>query len=137
MTVYIVRAVGVNRIKVGVTDDLPRRLTELQAGCPVPLELVKAVEAGRDTEASIHGLMADFHCHNEWFIEDGALPIALRWAEITEAAAANAGSLLAKHLPPEALDGLKANLYAAGAKIVADALTNITGQSIMDRRYGT
>lgn len=33
-------------------------------------------------------------------------------------------------------DFLRSNLYAAGAANIANELTNITGQSIMDRRYG-
>lgn len=44
--------------------------------------------------------------------------------------------LIAEHVPGAAWDALKANLYAAGAANIANALTNITGEAIMDSRYG-
>lgn len=50
-------------------------------------------------------------------------------------AAKEAASIIAEHVPGEWWDGLKANLYACGAANIANELTNITGQSIMDARY--
>lgn len=58
-------------------------------------------------------------------------------ADVKIRAAKECAEIIAEHVPGEAWDGLKANLYAAGAKAVADALTNLTGNSVMDRRYGT
>lgn len=55
-------------------------------------------------------------------------------ADVKARAAKEAAEIIAEYVPAEAWDGLKANLYASGAKMVADALTNITGQSVMDRR---
>lgn len=54
-------------------------------------------------------------------------------ADVKARAATEAAEIIAEHVPGEWWDSLKANLYAAGAKHVADALTNITGESIMDR----
>lgn len=51
-------------------------------------------------------------------------------------AAQEVAEIIVEYVPADAWDGLKANLYAAGAAAVANALTNITGQSIMDRRHG-
>lgn len=56
-------------------------------------------------------------------------------ADVKDRAAKSAAETIAEHVPGEWWDGLKANLYAAGAKNVADALTNVTGEAIMDRRY--
>lgn len=56
-------------------------------------------------------------------------------ADVKARAAKESAEIIAEYVPADAWDGLKANLYAAGAKAVADALSNITGQSIMDRRY--
>lgn len=50
-------------------------------------------------------------------------------------AAKEVASIIAEHVPGEWWDGLKANLYACGAANIANELTNITGQSIMDARY--
>lgn len=57
-------------------------------------------------------------------------------ADVKVRAAREVASMLAEHVPGEWWDALKANLYAAGAANIAHELTNITGQSIMDRRYG-
>lgn len=56
--------------------------------------------------------------------------------DVKSRAAREVASMLAEHIPGEWWDALKANLYAAGAANIATELTNITGQSIMDRRYG-
>lgn len=56
-------------------------------------------------------------------------------SDVKARAAKECAEIIAEYVPAEAWDGLKANLYASGAKAVADALTNITGQSIMDRQF--
>lgn len=56
-------------------------------------------------------------------------------ADVKSRAVREVAETLAEHVPGEWWDGLKANLYAAGAKAIADELTNVTGNSIMDRRY--
>lgn len=58
-------------------------------------------------------------------------------SDVKARAAKEVAEIIAEHVPGDAWDAIKANLYAAGAKNIADALTNITGQSIMDRRYGS
>lgn len=56
--------------------------------------------------------------------------------DVKERAAKEVAEIIAEYVPADAWDGLKANLFAAGASSIAIALTNLTGQSIMDRRYG-
>lgn len=56
-------------------------------------------------------------------------------ADLKSRAAKEVAEMISEHIPGHAWDGIKANLYAAGAKNIAIELTNITGQSIMDRRY--
>lgn len=55
--------------------------------------------------------------------------------DVQDRAAREIAEILAEKCEPDMWDGIKANLYAAGAKRIADALSNITGQSIMDGRY--
>lgn len=57
-------------------------------------------------------------------------------ADVKSRAAKEVAEMLAEHVPGEWWDAIKSNLYAAGAKNIANEFTNITGQSIMDRRYG-
>lgn len=54
-------------------------------------------------------------------------------ADVKVRAAREVASLIAEHVPGEWWDAVKANLYAAGAANIAHELTNITGQSIIDR----
>ncbi|WP_062560347.1 ParB N-terminal domain-containing protein [Paracoccus aminovorans] len=53
--------------------------------------------------------------------------------DVKDRAAKEVAEIIAEHVPGEWWDGVKANLYAAGARNIADALTNITGQSLMDK----
>ncbi len=54
--------------------------------------------------------------------------------DVKERAAVECAEIIAQHVPADAWDGLKANLYAAGASNIANALTDVTGHSIMDQR---
>lgn len=57
-------------------------------------------------------------------------------ADVKDRAARAVAEVMAEHVPGAAWDNLKANLYAAGAANIANELTNITGEAVMDRRYG-
>lgn len=54
-------------------------------------------------------------------------------ADVKSRAAREVAEMIAEHVPGEWWDAVKSNLYAAGAKNIADALTNITGESVFDR----
>lgn len=53
--------------------------------------------------------------------------------DVKSRAAKEVAEIIAEHVPGEWWDAVKANLYAAGASNIAHELTNITGQSVMDR----
>ena len=54
-------------------------------------------------------------------------------ADVKARAAKEVAEIIAEHVPAEWWDAVKSNLYSAGAKSIADQLTNITGESIMDK----
>lgn len=56
-------------------------------------------------------------------------------ADVKARAAKEVAEIIAEHVPGEWWDAVKSNLYAAGASNIANALTNITGEAIMDKRY--
>lgn len=56
--------------------------------------------------------------------------------DVAERAIREAASIIIEHVPAEYWDGLKANLYAGKCGALANEISNITGQSIMDRRFG-
>lgn len=53
--------------------------------------------------------------------------------DVKARAAKEVAEIIAEHIPGEWWDAVKANLYAAGAANIAKELTNITGESVMDR----
>lgn len=55
--------------------------------------------------------------------------------DVKARAAREVAGIISEYVPGEWWDSLKANLYAAGAANIAHELTNITGQSIMDKRF--
>lgn len=56
-------------------------------------------------------------------------------ADVKSRAAKEVAEILAQHVPGEWWDALKSNLFAAGANGIAHEFTNITGESLMDRRF--
>lgn len=57
-------------------------------------------------------------------------------ADVKARAAKEVADIIAEHVPGEWWEAVKSNLYAAGAANIANALTNITGEAVMDRRAG-
>jgi len=55
--------------------------------------------------------------------------------DVKDRAANEVAQIIAEYVPGEWWDALKANLYAAGASNIANALTNTVGQSIMDHKH--
>jgi predicted DNA-binding transcriptional regulator AlpA len=55
-------------IKIGVADDIPQRLKDLQIGNPEKLELLRVVKGGgHDAEKYFHSVFEKFHIRGEWF----------------------------------------------------------------------
>lgn len=59
----------VHRVKIGITDNLWARMTQIQANSPVSLRLLAYSE--RDNaqydEKNLHRLLSKYHVHGEWF----------------------------------------------------------------------
>jgi len=53
--------------------------------------------------------------------------------DVKARAAREVAEIIAEHVPGEWWDAVKSNLYAAGASNIAHELTNITGQSVLDK----
>lgn len=75
---YTVKALGTQYHKIGITDNIERRLGELQNGNPNELHIEKIVEfQDRDTalkaERFVHSTlkMAGMHVRGEWFVLPG------------------------------------------------------------------
>lgn len=82
--VYFVQQGNGGPIKVGTTNDLQRRLAQLQTASPSDLVLIAVAPGGAELEASIHARCAEFRLRGEWFRAEDALLDAI--AEVTRVA---------------------------------------------------
>lgn len=133
-TIYILRAIGTGRVKIGISDDVGRRMTEIQAMCPVQLELVGTLEhADFALEATMHSLAREHWSHGEWF-DEAALKKVLRHFAIVRSSTKECAQMLADYIPPARWPELMENLALGtdGMGLLTE-FTNITGQSIIDR----
>ena len=132
-TVYIIRAIGVHMIKIGITSDIERRVAEISSMSPVKLEIVDLLHGvGFGVEATVHELMYDHRSHGEWFNEDG-LEIALRWFCIVRKAANDIAAMLSSRCDMEEKQILVDLLRRSGATNIAmalDAFVNETGAGV-------
>ena len=67
MAVYFIQNTTTRSIKIGWTDNLPRRLKALQTSCEHELILLCSVSGGRELERSVHRRLASHHIRGEWF----------------------------------------------------------------------
>jgi hypothetical protein len=65
--VYFAEGVGLDRIKIGVTTNVPRRVATIDAHSPVPVRLLGVEGDGRAREAALHREFARFRVRGEWF----------------------------------------------------------------------
>lgn len=100
------------------------------------LDRLKKVEPGEQVE-TVNRALAGIARQAE---RDRAETLASRnksrvEADVKQRAAQEVAELLSLHIPPDAWDGLKANLYAAGATNIAGMFTNLTGNSVMPDQW--
>lgn len=68
--IYAIRAAGTDFIKFGSAADVQQRLSTLQTGCPLELEIVAICHGSTPEEAYIHHVLmtkAKAHQRGEWF----------------------------------------------------------------------
>jgi hypothetical protein len=66
MPVYIIRAGQHGPVKIGFTNDLAKRLVELQVGNHERLTILRIFEGGQAEEAQLHERFAENRLHGEW-----------------------------------------------------------------------
>jgi len=70
--VYFILAEGVNKIKIGIAEDVRKRLAGLQTSSPVVLSIYGFIQfsnayRARKAEQAYHKLFESKRSHNEWF----------------------------------------------------------------------
>lgn len=68
LSVYFIQPVGGGLVKIGVSYSPHARLSALQIGCPVELQIIKTIPAVRNkTERDVHRAFAAHRVRGEWF----------------------------------------------------------------------
>lgn len=65
--VYLIGSPASRLVKIGHSDDVPRRLADIQRMSPVPLSLLWQHPGGAELEARLHRVFAGRRAHGEWF----------------------------------------------------------------------
>jgi len=70
--VYLLRAGDTNSYKVGITQDIKNRLSQIQTGSPIKIEVVythefKTIDSARIVENKVHKILSSHRLHGEWF----------------------------------------------------------------------
>jgi hypothetical protein len=65
--VYFIEAIGLNRIKIGVSDNPKKRLKQLATSSPVPLLLKGITSGGHGAEKYLHRRFEHLRLNKEWF----------------------------------------------------------------------
>lgn len=79
--VYIIGNVGNRLYKIGISNDVSKRLRALQTGSPYALTVIEACqcEDPRSVERKLHGICSSFRLQGEWFqMNQNFLSIAVR-----------------------------------------------------------
>lgn len=65
--VYFIEAVGLDRVKIGTSVKLSRRLRAIQTYCPVRTRVLLVVAGDPKLESRLHRRFRTFRLHGEWF----------------------------------------------------------------------
>lgn len=75
--VYLIGSTGSPLVKIGTTNDLGRRLRDIQNMSPAPLSVLWHAEGGLALEQALHSRFGKYRKHGEWFDFGRRDPIAL------------------------------------------------------------
>ena len=65
--IYFIEAIGSECVKIGVSDTVEKRLTDLQCGCPHELKLLGTIHGGFGIEKILHRYLKRMRVRGEWF----------------------------------------------------------------------
>lgn len=71
--IYVIANLEFKVCKIGFSNNVHSRLTQIQTGCPFPLEIYKVFKGNMKQERRIHQKYKHFRMKGEWFKFDGIL----------------------------------------------------------------
>ena len=66
-SVYLLRAIGTDRYKIGYATNIEKRVKSISTGCPFPLRVVASRRGAPEHEYWLHHKLARWRVHLEWF----------------------------------------------------------------------
>jgi len=75
--IYLIGSADHKHVKLGTTENVARRLRELQTGSPVQLQVLWTSPGGRPLEKALHRKLDAYRQHGEWFDLSGHDPVEL------------------------------------------------------------
>lgn len=91
--IYFLQCQTTKLIKIGITNNVKNRVTDIQVSCPTKLVLIGSVPGHRSFEYSLHQRFADARVRGEWF---SPVPELLEFIKARETAKIFAAELDAK-----------------------------------------
>jgi hypothetical protein len=82
LTLYILRALPSGRIKIGISDDFPKRLSQIRRGNSEGVEVLRTYQDNdatyiRELERDLHEELSGVCDHHEWFYGGPELQAAI------------------------------------------------------------
>lgn len=77
MIYFIQAADGTGPIKIGHTEQIFKRLSDIQTHSPIKLKILKVIEGDRVLEVSLHRRFVRLMTHGEWFLPDDTLMVTI------------------------------------------------------------
>lgn len=71
--VYVVGNINAKICKIGFSTNVFKRISGIQTGCPIPLEIICVVHGTIEIEKKLHKKYKDFRMNGEWFRYEGLL----------------------------------------------------------------
>ncbi|MGL5881287.1 MAG: GIY-YIG nuclease family protein [Xenococcaceae cyanobacterium] len=71
--VYLIGNKRDGLIKIGVSQNVEKRLKDLQSVYKTPLEIIATKRGSFDAEKELHKKFSQFRRHGEWFIWDDSI----------------------------------------------------------------
>lgn len=65
--VYFARAGDTNRVKIGTTASIRKRIQSLQTGCPDQLDIIFTTPGDKNSEKNFHRMFKKSRISGEWF----------------------------------------------------------------------
>lgn len=66
--VYFIEVVDLDRVKIGSSDNVRARMTQIQTCTPFDLRLIGVVPGGHAREQDLHAFFAEHRVRGEWFV---------------------------------------------------------------------